>query len=87
MKFPPHIASHSIEQTFYLGDDGLLRRHDYELEILGNAPGAAHYVSAYQDVSGILLPTKRRVFVRQPDNTPDLDTMLISIDLSDIRFA
>ena len=85
MKFPPHIASHSTEQTFYLGDDGLLRRHDYDVEITGNTP-AAHYVSDYKDVSGIMIPTKRRVFPRQPDNTPALDTVLISIDLSDIRF-
>lgn len=86
VKFPPHIASHSAGQTFYLGDDGLLRRHDYEVEITGNTP-AAHYVSDYQDVSGIMMPTKRRVFMRQPDNTPALDSVLISIDLSDIRFA
>jgi hypothetical protein len=84
--FPPSIASHSTEQTFSFGADGLLRRHDYELEIAGNTP-AAHYVSDYQDVSGIMLPTKRRVFIRQPDNTPVLDSVVISIDLSDIRFA
>jgi len=86
VKFPPHIASHSAGQTFYLGDDGLLRRHDYEVEIAGNTP-AAHYVSDYQDVSGIMLPAKRRVFIRQPDNTPALDSVFLSIDLSDIRFA
>jgi hypothetical protein len=86
VKFPPHIASHSTEQTLYLGDDGLLRRHDYHAEILGNTPGAAHYVSDYKDVSGIMLPTKRRVFPRQPDNMPALDPVLVSIDLSDIRF-
>jgi len=86
VKFPPHIASHSTEQIFYLGDDGLLRRHDYDVEITGNTP-AAHYVSDYKDVSGIMMPTKRRVFIRQPDNTPALDPVLISIDLSDIRFA
>jgi hypothetical protein len=85
VKFPPHIASHSTEQTFYLGEDGLLRRHDYDVEISGNTP-AAHYVYYYQDVSGIMIPTKRRVFIRQPDNTPVLDPVLISIDLSDIRF-
>ena len=84
--FPPSIASHSTEQTFSFGADGLLRRHDYELEIAGNTP-AAHYVSDYQDVSGIMLPTKRRVFIRQPDNAPALDSVVISIDLSDIRFA
>jgi hypothetical protein len=85
VKFPPQIASHSTEQTFYLDKDGLLRRHDYDVEISGNMP-AAHYVYEYKDVSGIMIPTKRRVFPRQPDNTPVLDSLLISIDLSDIRF-
>ena len=82
---PAHIASHSTEQTFYFGNDGLLRRHDYVVEISGHFP-AAHYVSDYKGVSGIMVPRKRRVFARQPDNTPALDTVIISIDLSDIRF-
>jgi hypothetical protein len=86
VRFPPSIASHSTKQTFYFGADGLLRRHDYVVEIAGNTPGA-HYVSDYQDVSGLLVPTKRRVFIRQPDNTPARDTLVISIDLSEIRFA
>jgi hypothetical protein len=86
VRFPPSIASHSAEQTFYFGADGLLCRHDYEVEILDNHPGA-HYVCAYQNMSGLLIWTKRRAFVRQPDNTPALDTLAISIDLSDIRFA
>lgn len=84
--FPPSIASHSTEQTFYFGADGLLCRHDYQVEVVGNYPGA-HYVSEYKDVSGLLMPTKRRVFARQPDNTPARDLLVISIDLSDIRFA
>jgi len=84
--FPPYIASHSTEQTFYIGDDGLLRRHDYDVEVVGNAP-IAHYVSEYKDISGFLIWTKRRAFVRQPDNTPALEQLMISIDLSDIRYA
>jgi len=84
--FPPYIASHSTEQTFYIGDDGLLRRHDYDVEVVGNAP-IAHYVSEYKDVSGFLIWTERRAFVRQPDNTPALDMLMISIDLNDIRYA
>ena len=86
VRFPPSIASHSTEQTFYFSADGLLRRHDYVVEILGNSPGA-HYVSDYQDVSGIRIPMKRRVFTLQPDNTPALDRLVVSIDLSEIHFA
>ena len=84
--FPPSIASHSSEQTFSFGDDDLLRRYDYVDEIAGNFP-VAHYVSDYQDVSGLLIPTKRRAFARRPDNTPALEALTVSIDLSEIRFA
>ena len=84
--FPPSIASHSSEQTFSFGDDGLLHRHDYVDEVAGNFP-VAHYVSAYKDVSGLLIPTKRRAFARQPDNTPALEALTVSIDLSDMRCA
>src|SRR6266481_6385939 len=40
--FPPDIATHSAVQTFYFDDTGLLKRHDYEVEIAGRNP-AAHY--------------------------------------------
>jgi hypothetical protein len=34
-----------------------------DVEITGNTP-AAHYVSDFKEVSGIMMPTKRRVFIR-----------------------
>jgi hypothetical protein len=82
--FPPDIASHSTHQTFYFGADGLLRRHDYAVEVAGGFP-AAHYVSDYQNVAGLQLATKRRVFPRQPDNLPDRTVVTIAIDLAQIR--
>jgi hypothetical protein len=85
VKFPPSIATHSVEQTFYIGNDGLFRRLDYDVEVMGNFT-AAHYIAEYKDVSGIMVPTKRRVYPRQQDNTPILDLLLVSIDLSDMRF-
>jgi len=33
-----------------------------------------------------MVPTKHRIYPRQQDNTPLLDLLLVSIDLSDIRF-
>lgn len=84
--FPPHLASHSTQQTLYYDASGLLRRHDYEVEVAGHFP-AAHYVSEYQNVSGILMAMKRRVFPRQPDNTPVRNILTIAIDLSHIRFV
>jgi hypothetical protein len=63
-----------------------LRRHDYVDEVAGHFP-VAHYVTEYQSVSGLLIPTKRRAFARRPDNKPSLEALTVSIDLSEIRFA
>ena len=68
----PKFTHSSSQQIFSFGDDGLLRRHDYVDELAGNFP-VAHYVSDYQSVSGLLIPTKRRAFARRPDNTPALE--------------
>lgn len=67
--FPHSIATHSTVQIFHFGSDGLLRRHDYDAEVLGGTP-AAHYVHEYEKVSGIMGPTRRRVLGREPDGTP-----------------
>jgi hypothetical protein len=83
--FPAHIASHSSEQDFYFGPDMLIRRHDYRMEIAGNVP-VAQYISDHVDAEGIRIPTKRRVYLRDDDLTPMLDTPLSSIDLSAFRF-
>jgi hypothetical protein len=84
--FPPGVATHSTVQTFYVGSDGLLKRHDYDAEVLGGSP-AAHYVHAYQEISGILVPTRRKVFGRRPDGTPVPDPLIVSIDLSEVEFT
>jgi len=41
-RFPDAIASHSREQDFYFGEDFLLRRHDYHVDIAGSFPAAAY---------------------------------------------
>jgi hypothetical protein len=82
--FPSSIATHSTKQTLYIDKSGLLKRHDYDVEIAGNTPGA-HYVDAYADVSGIKFPMARRIFARQPDGSVNRDPLVVSIDLSNIR--
>src|SRR5262249_42584419 len=39
VEFPNTIKSHTKTQIFCFGPDGLLRRHDYKVDILGGAPG------------------------------------------------
>lgn len=84
--FPPNIASHSAVQTFYFNAEGLLQRHDYDTEVLGGTP-AAHYVSQHKEFSGILVPTRRRVFGRQADGTSIPEPLIVSIDLSEVEFS
>jgi hypothetical protein len=84
--WPSHLATHSTGQTLYFNDDGLLARHDYDVEInAGNA--AAHYVSDYDEVAGIKLPTKHRIFPRTPDGQSLDEPLFVSIDLSEIAFT
>jgi hypothetical protein len=84
VRFPKEIATHSAVQTLYFDTDGLMKRHDYDVEISGNTPGA-HLIDNYVEVSGIRFPTKRRIFARQPDGSFSTEPLVVSIALSNIR--
>jgi hypothetical protein len=82
VRLPENVESHAREQRFYFGSDGLLRRHDYEVEVWADTP-AAHFLSDYVDVGGLKFPRRRSVFARRPDGSPDWDVNLVTIDLSE----
>ena len=84
--FPASVATDGRVQTFFVGPDGLLRRHDYDAEVLGGI-AAAHYLHDYRQVSGIQVPTRRRVFPRGPDGVPTPEPLVVSIDLSEVEFS
>jgi hypothetical protein len=85
--FPDHIAAHGKKQTFYFGEnDGLLRRIDFDTEVLGGAP-AAHYAGGYEEIDGIVVPTERRVYVRNADGTVERDPLLVSLRFEDVTFS
>lgn len=84
--FPPALATHSPVQTFYFSSDGLLRRHDYEVDISGGAP-AVHYLSDHVTVQGITLPTKHMIFVRDADGGHQPEPVVVSIVASAIVLA
>ena len=84
--FPSEIATHSTVQTLYVDKNGLLKRHDYDVEIAGNTPGA-HYIGGYVEVQGLKFPTERRIFPRQPDGNSMSEPLVVSIDLSDIKLS
>ena len=81
--FAAHIATHSTEQMLYFDQKGLLKRHDYYVEISGGI-GAAHYVSDLKEFSGIVIPTKHRIFGLQPDGHAAPEPLVVSIDMDQI---
>jgi hypothetical protein len=86
VRWPSSLATHSTEQTLYFDHDSLLARHDYDVEIAGGT-SAAHFVSDYEEVAGIKVPTKHRIFPRTPDGQALDEPLVVSIDLSEIVFA
>jgi hypothetical protein len=86
VRFPHEIASHSTEQDFYFGEDFLLRRHDYHVDIAGGFP-VAQYVGDIVSVDGMRFPRKRRAYMRAPDLKPIRDLLLVAIDFKDFRFT
>jgi hypothetical protein len=85
-RFPTNIASHNPIQDFYFGEDFLLRRHDYNVDVAGGH-GAAQYVYDFVEVDGLHFPTKRRAYLRADDLQPRRDHLMVSIDLSNFRPA
>ena len=84
--FPDYIASHTREQISYFGEDGLLRRHDYTVDILGGATGA-NYASDYRTVAGIVVPTKRRIYAYEGDHVMVPEPLLVGVDMGEIVFS
>jgi len=83
--FPASIATHSSEQVFYIGGDGLIARLDYFTDLTG-VP-AAHYTSEYRNFDGIKIPTKRRAYRRNADGTSMTDGVGVVIDIADIKLS
>jgi hypothetical protein len=84
--FPDNVKSHTREQISCFGPDGLLRRHDYTVDILGGATGL-NYASDYRDVDGIIVPTKRRVYAYEGDYQLVTEPLLVAIDMGEITLA
>jgi hypothetical protein len=84
--FPDEVKSHTREQILCFGPDGLLRRHDYTVDILGGATGL-NYASDYQEVGGLLFPTKRRVYAYQGDYELVPEPLLVAVDITRITLS
>lgn len=80
--FPDPIVTHSPEQIFYFDDEGLQRRLDYRTA----AAEIAHYSSAHQEFSGIVLPTLRRSLRLDTDGAVITKPASVNIEIFDASF-
>lgn len=81
--FPARIRTHNSVQVFYFGPDGLLRRHDYDMELACNIP-TAEYTDDHQVLGGISIPTLRRAVGRESDGTSVPDPAFLTIDIEHV---
>lgn len=84
-RFPAGIASHSAVQEFYFGEDYLVRRHDYRVDVAGSFP-AVQYLDDIIEADGIKLPSKRRAYRADANGIAQLDQLMVAIDVSDVRY-
>jgi hypothetical protein len=80
--FPDHIKSHTRQQISCFGPDGLLRRHDFTIDVVDGAPGEL-YAAGYRDVDGIVIPTTRRAYASQGND----QIVTVAIDMSAVSIS
>jgi hypothetical protein len=80
--FPGHIATHTRRQVLCFGPDGLLRRHDFTIDLLGGVPSQLE-AAGYRDADGIILPTTRRAYDQLAPDHP----LMVAIDMDDITIG
>ena len=83
--FPPDIPTHSREQTFYFDASGLLRRLDYTAKVFSSWARACNYCFDYREMSGIMVPTRRRVTLRGPGGRPLPGPIMVWIEIDDFE--
>lgn len=85
VRYPDTIPTHSPTQELYFDRSGLLLRHDYTAEVVGNWAKAAHLCRDYRRFGGLWVPTTRRVYPRGPDNRPLPLPTLVAVDVHDVQ--
>jgi hypothetical protein len=84
--FPDNVTSHTREQISYFGSDGLLRRHEYTVDILGGATGI-NYAADYKEFDGIMIPTTRKIYSYDAEKRKVPDPLLVDIRISEVFFT
>lgn len=93
VQHPANFDSHCRNETFYIDEHGLIRRHDYIPDIFTEArlsgpflpTKAAHFTSQHRNVDGLVFPTFRRVMLAPPGKRPVPGLTIICTQLSDLE--
>jgi hypothetical protein len=80
VRFPDGFPTHSPEQLYHLDEQHRLVRHDYTAHVFGAWARAKHLSSEHRFFDGLLVPTKRRVYMRGT-RFP----VIISLDVKAVR--
>ncbi|MEA2807419.1 MAG: hypothetical protein QOJ17_1560 [Rhodospirillaceae bacterium] len=83
---PAGIASHSPVQDFYFGEDFLMRRQDYTLDVAAGC-NVANYALGMSVANGIKIPSRRRAYLCDDRYRVLYDRLLIWIDFSNISYS
>jgi hypothetical protein len=83
--FPDRIATHNKVQIFYYDEKGFQRRHDYAPDIMNHFI-STQIVSDYREYDGIKLPTKRIIYIRNPNDSFQTDPELVHVEVESVKF-
>ena len=83
--FPAGLHTHCREQTFHVGPDGLIHRHDFVAEPVGRWAAAALRCDEYREFDGLFLATRRRVHPRGPGGRVLAHPTLLALDFDEIE--
>ena len=86
VQFPPAVASHSAQQVTAFGPDGLLRRHEYDVDMLSGAT-TVMYASDMHRFGGIAVPTRRRIYTADRNGDRVDQPLLAAIDIQRLCFS
>ena len=85
--YPASMPTHSPSQTFYIGPDGLLRRHDYHVAIMSRLARGARLIHGYQAVGGLTLASRIQMKLGGPGESSMPWPSLGFVDLDDVTLV
>ena len=85
--FPSDIPTHSRDQTFFFDERGLLRRLDYTAEVFSSWARSSNYCYDYREMSGVMVPTRRKVTLRGPRGRPLSRPTMVWIQIQDFELV